>query len=151
MSLLTETDISDIETCSGFQHLFGSNPEKYKSYKQMIQEISSQGSDNDRYKVCIYRDKDETIHGLYIGELLEKGSMGLYCAVSSRAFPGITEWMDYDFFQQIFHEGIHSLYLGGSETEGVHAYIQKLLPMTPPYFMQPMQFLHDQYILHNMG
>ena len=47
--------------------------------------------------------------------------------------------MDYDFFRQLFQEGIHTLYLGGSETEGVDAYIKKLLPIAPLYLMRPMQ------------
>lgn len=140
VKLLAKPEVSqkDIESNPGFQNLFGQNPDKYKSYMQIIREASSLRPGDGKYKVCVYYDEHKTIHGLYIAELLEKDSMGLYCAVSSKSFPGITEWMDYDFFQQMFHEGIHYLYLGGSETQGVDAYVKKLLPIAPPYLMRPM-------------
>ncbi len=140
IKLLAKLEVSEEEIKSnpGFQNLFGQNSYKYKSYMQIIREASSLRPSDGRYKVCAYYDEHKTIHGLYIAELLEKDSMGLYCAVSSKSFPGITEWMDYDFFQQMFNEGIHYLYLGGSETKGVDAYIKKLLPIAPSYLMRPM-------------
>lgn len=139
MNLLAKTDVSSIENYPGFYTLFGPNPVKYRSYLYIIREACSRRSGDGKYKVCVYFDERMTIHGLYISERLGEESMGLYCAVSSRSYPGITEWMDYDFFRQLFHEGIRYLYLGGSETEGVHAYVQKLLPLAPPYLMRPME------------
>ena len=136
--LLAETQISDVESNPGFQNLFSFNPEKYKSYMQIMREIRSQQSEDGKYKVCVYYDEHKTIHGLYISELLKEKNMGLYCAVSSRAFPGITEWMDHDFFQQVFYDNIQYLYLGGSETQGVDAYVKKLFPSTPEYLMRPL-------------
>jgi len=138
LKLLTETEVSDLEGNPGFQNLFGSHPDKYNSYKQIIQEVRSQKSGGGKYKICVYYDEQKTIHGLYITELLEKKSMGLYCAVSSRALPGITEWMDHDFFRQVFYDNIDYLYLGGSETQGVNAYVKKLLPSRPHYLMRPL-------------
>jgi len=135
MHLLAQTDVASIENAPGFRSLFGANPDKYRSYLRIIREASSR---TDRYKICAYVDENATVHGLYISERLGEESMGLYCAVSSRAYPGITEWMDYDFFRQLFHDRIHYVYLGGSETEGVHSYVQKLLPLAPPYLMRPM-------------
>lgn len=152
MKLQVRADVSwsDLESNPGFPHLFGPNPDKYHSYRQIIREACSPRASESTYKVCAYYDAHHTIHGLYISELLAKGTMGLYCAVSSKSFPGITEWMDYDFFQQLFLEGIHTLYLGGSETEGVHAYVQKLLPIAPPYLMRPMEICrpHGAASLH---
>ena len=141
MKLMPVQDVywEDLESNPGFQNLFGPNPDKYNSYKQIIREASSLRASDGKYKVCAYYDEHHTIHGLYVSELLEQGSMGLYCAVSSKSSPGITEWMDYDFFRQLFQEGIHILYLGGSETEGVDAYVKKLLPLAPPYLMRPMR------------
>ncbi len=139
MNLLAKTDVSSIENYPGFYTLFGPNPDKYRSYLYIIREANSPRSGDGKYKVCAYFDERMTIHGLYISERLGEESMGLYCAVSSRSYPGITEWMDYDFFRQLFHDGIRYLYLGGSETEGVHAYVQKLLPLAPPYLMRPME------------
>ncbi len=138
MHLFAETDISSIESSPGFRALFGSNPDKYRSYQQIIREANSRKSGSDQYKICAYVDEHATVQGLYISEKLGEESMGLYCAVSSRAHPGITEWMDYDFFRQLFQDGIHYVYLGGSETAGVHSYVQKLLPLAPTYFMRPM-------------
>ena len=145
MKLLAKTDTSDIESHPGFYRLFGSNPDKYKSYLQIIREASSQRPGDGTYKVSVYSDEDATIHGLYIGERLPERRMGLYCAVSSKSSRGITEWMDYDFFQQVFHDGIDALYLGGSETQGVHAYVKKLFPIVPPYLMRPMvMYCHNE-------
>lgn len=130
---------SELESNAGFCSLFGSDPEKYRSYKQIIREAAtSRGNGEDRYKVCTYYDEKGVIQGLYVSEALEEGSMGLYCAVSSKTSPGITEWMDYDFFHQLYRQGIHTLYLGGSETQGVDAYVKKLLPLSPLYPMRPL-------------
>lgn len=140
LRLMAQTDISDIESRSGFRHLFGPDPDKYRSYLPIIREVAARGADDGIYTACAYCDEVGTMHGLYIGERLEKQSMGLYCAVSSRTSPGITEWMDYDFFRQIFAAGIDRLYLGGSETAGVHAYVQKLLPIRPSYLQRPLLY-----------
>ena len=110
--------------------------EKYKSYIQMIREVSSQPGNT--YTTRVYQDEQATVHGLYVSETLAAGTMGLYCAVSSKRAPGITEWMDYDFFHQLYREGVHTLYLGGSETRGVDSYVKKLLPTEPSYLLQPL-------------
>lgn len=138
IQLRVQTDISDIESCPGFRDLFGAQPDKYRSYLQIIREVSSQGPNEDKYKACAYYEGDGTLRGLYITERLKEQSMGLYCAVVARLAPGMTEWMDHDFFQRVFDDGITTLYLGGSETAGVHAYVKKLLPIEPPYAQRPM-------------
>src|SRR5262249_14560352 len=134
-------DIYDVESNPGFPNLFGPDPDKYRSYQQIIHETCAQGSRTSRYTVCAYYDEDAIIQGLYISERLKDDQAGLYCAVSAKTFPGLTEWMDYDFFQRLFQQGTRSLYLGGSETRGVHDYVQKLLPATPPYYMRPMEMI----------
>jgi hypothetical protein len=139
MHLLAQKDGASIEKHPGFHNLFGHSPEKYRSYLQIIREVDAHRANDGRYTVCLYIDEHAAMHGLYISEWLGAESMGLYCAVSSKSSPGITEWMDYDFFQQLFHNGVRYLYLGGSETQGVDAYIQKLLPVAPPYLMRPME------------
>lgn len=127
-----------LESNPGFQALFGHNLDKYHSYKQIIKEACTPYIDDGRYRTCAYYNEHNVIQGFYVSELLAPSIMGLYCAVSAKSSPGITEWMDYNFFQQLFHEGIQLLYLGGSETEGVHTYVQKLLPSLPPYVMRPL-------------
>jgi hypothetical protein len=139
IKLLTRRDCVDVENTPGFFTLFAPNSEKYKSYLQMIREVGQYKQGDDRYKVCAYYDEHKILHGLYISEVFREENMGLYCAVSSRAFPGITEWMDHNFFQQLYQSGIHYLYLGGSETPGVNSYVKKLFPTTPPYLLQSMQ------------
>ena len=152
MKLLAKKDTSAIESQPGFHSLFGSNPDKYKSYRQIIREANSQRPGDGAYKVCVYYDEDATIHGLYISELLEERCMGLYCAISSKSSRGITEWMDYNFFQQAFHDGIDSLYLGGSETHGVHEYVKKLFPIAPSYLMRPMaMYCHNKELPYLNG
>lgn len=143
ITLLPRSNMINVESTSGFLALFTSHPEKYNSYIQMIREVNAYSKEDTTYKICAYYDQHETIHGLYISESLGNGNMGLYCAVSSRDFPGITEWMDYDFFQQLYQDKVHYLYLGGSETSGVDTYIKKLFPITPPYFLQPMRVDND--------
>jgi hypothetical protein len=134
-------EISGVESNPGFHNLFGPDPDKYRSYLQMIREVCSQGSSSGKYTVCAYYDEHAIIQGLYISEHLKDSHMGLYCAVSAKSFPGLTEWMDYDFFQRLFQLGTRSLYLGGSETRGVHDYVQKLLPAMPPHCMRPMEMI----------
>jgi hypothetical protein len=136
--LQVQTGLSGIESRSGFRQLFGGSLEKYKSYLPIVREVLGRQSSNDHYKVCVYSDEDGMVHGLYLSERLEERKMGLYCAVSSKSSPGMTEWMDYDFFRWVYNEGIHTLYLGGSETEGVHRYVKKLLPLEPIYLMRPL-------------
>jgi hypothetical protein len=135
------TDLSSIdESLRGFLALFGSKADKFESYLPIIQNAANHGEGADHYKACAYIDELGIVHGLYIAERLSRaGHMGLYCAVSSRAHPGITEWMDYDFFRQLYESGTHYLHLGGSETAGVHNYVQKLLPLTPLNIMRPME------------
>lgn len=137
--LTAQPALNNIEQNPGFQDLFKSHPEKYKSYKQMIQAVQRDEKGNHHYKTCVFYDEQSIVQGLYIGERLGRESMGLYCAVSSRSMPGITEWMDYHFFQQVYADGIPYLYLGGSETIGVDTYIQKLFPVVPTYQMRPLK------------
>lgn len=136
-------DIVGVESNQGFHNLFGPDPDKYRSYRQIIREVCAQGSNSGKYISYAYYDEQASIQGLYISEYLKNGHMGLYCAVSAKSCPGLTEWMDYDFFQRLFQQGIRSLYLGGSETRGVHDYVQKLLPATPAYCMRPMQMIEE--------
>jgi hypothetical protein len=143
MKLQAIPTISGIESNSGFHTLFGHDPDKYRSYRQMIREVCLPGGSGSRYTVCAYYDEQAIVQGLYIGENLKGDHMGLYCAVSAKSFPGITEWMDYDFFQRLLQQGVCSLHLGGSETRGVHDYVQKLLPGTPPYCIRPMRMIEE--------
>lgn len=143
IKLVAKAEIPYVEGNPGFHDLLGYNPDKYHSYLQIINEVRSHGLGNGNYKVCTYYDEREIIHGLYIAELLDEHTMGLYCAVSSRSFPGITEWMDYDFFKQVFNNGIEYLYFGGSETAGVDTYVKKLLPNVPSYLMRPMEMCYE--------
>jgi hypothetical protein len=112
---------------------------KYTAYIQIAKEAFSLKGDKERYKICIFLDETK-IHGIYIGELLSKGKMGLYCALSSKQFHGITERMDVCFLRQLFQEGIGCVFLGGAETAGVYNYIRKLLPEPPPYTMAPLVY-----------
>jgi hypothetical protein len=132
---LSLSGTNDIEH-QDFSTLFSADSEKNKCYRQMIAAVTSH--QDAKYKTCIYCDKYGVAHGLYIAETLATGVMGLYCAVGSKKAPGITEWMDHDFFQQLYQQGIHILYLGGSETQGVDTYIKKLFPIAPPYLLRPM-------------
>lgn len=139
ITLLSERTCVHVEEMPGFSTLLVPNSEKYQSYIQMIREVGTHDVGDGRYKVSTYYDEQQTLHGLYISESFGNGTMGLYCAVSSKGFPGITEWMDYHFFQRLYQDGIQYLYLGGSETQGVDTYIKKLFPISPPYLLQPMQ------------
>lgn len=139
LTLTSRNDLRHIETMPGFSTLFASHPEKYHSYLQMIREVNTHNAEDTTYKVRAYYDERATIHGIYIAASLGPGKMGLYCAISSRDFPGITEWMDHDFFRRLYQDQIEDLYLGGSETSGVDTYIKKLFPITPLYRLQPMQ------------
>jgi hypothetical protein len=77
--------------------------------------------------------KNDRIRGLYIYEILGLGQAGLYCGLTTRDEPGITEWMDYEVFRRLSQRGIHRLILGGAEKVGISRYIDKLLAQKPTY------------------
>jgi hypothetical protein len=113
--------------------------DKYSAYLPIVKEILSETSDQARYRICAFYQR-EKMHGFYIGEFLSKVEMGLYCALSSKAAPGITEWMDTYFLTHAWDEGIRLVYLGGSETEGVDEYVKKLLPEPPSSSTFPLVY-----------
>lgn len=114
--------------------------EKRLAYAQMCQFVESYVHSSTKFYVRAYYCQNQQMHGLYLAEELTKGTAGLYCAVTSRSFPDSTEWMDVDFFRMLHQSGIQKLFLGGSETPGVHQYVKKLLPRELPTTMRPLIF-----------
>jgi L-amino acid N-acyltransferase YncA len=108
--------------------------EKYASYLPMVKYLYTHGKDL-KYKVTLFIHKKQ-LWGIFIGEIFSLTEMGLYCGVTLKKIPGTTEWMDSQFFRKMFFEGIQTVYLGGSEREGIGWYINKLLPFKPSYFVQ---------------
>jgi len=123
--------ISYEQARQGLQRLSASNSDKYNSYLPIIQTVFLHSSPNSSYR-CMCFHENELIHGLYIAEYLGNNStMGLYCALSSRDGKGITEWMDIEFFRDMYRCGVKKILFGGSETLGVHNYVQKLFVRKP--------------------
>lgn len=121
----------------GLRSLSRTNHNKWLAYKSLIDEVCT---NQNFYNVSVFTH-DNKIHGIYISEIFPDGNAGLYCAVTSRQHQGITEWMDVAFFQNLANAGVKRLYLGGSETEGVHVYVKKLLPKPVIYNMLPLVYL----------
>jgi hypothetical protein len=120
----------------GLRSLSRTNHNKWLAYKSIVDEVCTNPG---FYKASVFTH-NENIHGIYISEIFQNGSAGLYCALTSRQFQGMTEWMDVVFFQSLLNSGVKNLYLGGSETEGVHLYIKKLLPQPVAYNMLPLVY-----------
>jgi hypothetical protein len=111
---------------------------KRSSYEKILQFISK--TKNNRYG-CVIFMKGDDIRGLYVYELLGLGKAGLYCGLTTRDEPGLTEWMDYYAFRDLYARGIYQLFLGGAEKVGVDKYIDKLLAQKPPY--ESRNYLYD--------
>lgn len=137
VSNFQRNEIEDI--LNAMYKLIGTHQEKYYAYLPIIREVFTKKLDRRRYKICAFYEGTR-MHGLYIAEFLSSETMGLYCALSSRAISGITEWMDVYFLQSVFQDGIKVMLLGGSETKGVDGYVKKLLPETPDCGLYPLVF-----------
>jgi|GEM_PF-337374 hypothetical protein len=111
---------------------------KRSSYEKIVQFMSK--TKNNRYG-CMIFVKGDDIRGLYVYELLGLGKAGLYCGLTTRDEPGLTEWMDYHAFRDLYIRGVHQLFLGGAEKVGVDKYIDKLLAQKPPY--ESCNYLYD--------
>jgi hypothetical protein len=116
---------------SAIERFLKKDSEKYANDFPMIAYLYAHGKDT-RYKTMVFLHK-KTVQGLYIVDTLFPKAVGLYCAITAKDTPGITEWMDWYFFRHMLLEGIQTIYFGGAETAGVDYYIKKLLPDRPPY------------------
>ncbi|MGH7204179.1 MAG: GNAT family N-acetyltransferase [Candidatus Levyibacteriota bacterium] len=114
--------------------------EKYASYLPIIDYLYTHQKDL-QYKIMLFIYKKK-LHGIFIGEVFSLTELGLYCGVTSKDTPGITEWMDSYYFRKMFFDGIQTVYLGGSEREGIAHYVNKLFPYNPPYFVQTVLYDH---------
>ncbi len=112
--------------------------EKYASYSAIIKYLYQYG-ENHHYKLMIFLH-NQKIQGLYIYEIFSSTKVGLYCAVTSKDKPGITEWMDYYFLRQMHYKKIHTVYIGGAENQGIKNYCTKLLPSKPEYTVMAIYF-----------
>ena len=117
--------------------LFSWKREQSNAYREIIKEIINSPDNNPLFlgKAYIHENR---VHGLYVAERLNERVWGLYCAIGSRCTPGITEWMDYHFFNLIYKLGGQLLLLGGSENLGVSRYVSKLNPESPGFSTYPM-------------
>lgn len=114
------------------------DPAKYANYLPMINYLCEHEKDI-KYKIILFMH-NTTVEGIYIAEIFSLTDSGLYCAVTAKNKPGITEWMDWYFFKNLFLAGIKTVYFGGSETKGVAYYIKKLDPINPPYFVETIEY-----------
>jgi hypothetical protein len=118
---------SALEAKAMLMELSGANREKYLAYSLLVREAFLNLSAYPVLLSRIYKD-NHRVHGLYIAEALSDRTAGLYCALSSAAHRGITEWMDVDFFRYVHGLGYKEMLFGGSETSGVDRYVKKFKP-----------------------
>lgn len=132
------TDINSVPL-TAIETFLARHKDKHASYMPMVRYLRQQKNNKHSYKVVMFvREKE--VCALYIAEVLSLTELGLYCGVTSKDEPGITEWMDAYFFRKMFLDGIRTVYLGGSEKEGVAQFIGKLLPSKPSYFVQALLY-----------
>lgn len=124
-------DISELKA-EDIDRFFSSPSTIYKrqSYQKMIEYLKT--NKDSRYGCMIFRLGGE-VHGLYLFERFSITEAGLYCSLTTRNVPGITEWMDYYVFRKLYDSGVQKLLLGGAEKPGVDVYINKLLAYKTPY------------------
>ena len=111
---------------------------KFASFHPIVTYLYHHGPDN-RYEITIFLYKG-LVQALYIIEKFSPTEAGLYCGVTAKDKPGITEWMDHHVFQEMFFEGIKTVYLGGSENPGINYFVKKLLPEKPPYSVDTFEY-----------
>jgi hypothetical protein len=115
--------------------------QKIYSYKAILEiALAANAPRQRRYVATAFYDGANFLEGIYVAHLLDDKRAGIYCALSSRASEGITEWMDATFIRSLCHAGIKEILLGGSETVGVYDYVRKLRarPVDPP--MEPLLY-----------
>lgn len=112
---------------------------KHASYISMVRYLKKQKGTPYNYRTLIFLRAGE-VCGVYFGERLSLTELGLYCAVTSRDEPGITEWMDVYFFKKMFLQGLRTVYLGGAEKQGINDFVNKLLPQRPAYFVEAVMY-----------
>lgn len=95
------------------------------------------------YIASVYQNFN-SVHGIYVAEQLSDDAVGLYCAVTSKSSPGMTEWMDVTFFQKLHELGIKKILLGGCENDGVMAYCKKLLVNFTSYSNEALIFAAEE-------
>jgi hypothetical protein len=137
---------SERELIDTIKYMSNGIHDKFTAYILMIKNLLREQEKKSVYRSYIFHD-NESIHGIYIIEFLDKSSVGLYCALTSKKYPGITEWIDSRFFSIMFESDIENVYLGGSETQGVFNYIDKLLPVYPSYKMYSLLYSPKKYEL----
>lgn len=120
--------------------LVSEDSSKHQAYIQLCRFVQTTDNQNGLFFQKVFVDKRNQIHGLYIAERLSDRTAGLYCAVTSRVYSYATERMDVAFFQWLREVGIQKLMLGGSETAGVHRYVQKFLPIQLETSLRPLVY-----------
>lgn len=113
---------------------------KHQAYYQLCRFVQESRFQEGQFFHRVFTNQHGQVHGLYIAERLSETTAGLYCAINSRAYSYATERMDVAFFQWLRESGIHRLLLGGSETAGVHHYVQKLLPIQVKPLLRPLVY-----------
>lgn len=123
---------------AALERLASRKSSKHQAYFHLCRFVQAQEISRDGFFCKVYVDHNHHVHGLYIAQRLEDETAGLYCAITSRAYSYATERMDVAFFQWLRQMGIRKLMLGGSETAGVHHYVQKLLPIQMESSSRPL-------------
>ena len=107
---------------------------------------------------------DHQIVGMTYLEALEPGTFGMYAAVFSRAYSGLSEYLYYRIWGELRKLGTQYLTLGGSELDGLHHFKLKFAPveerqmfmrvykpMTPEEREAALDQLVAEAQEHNMG
>lgn len=124
-------DISQVPL-SSVERFLRQWPEKYASYMPMIRYLHAKKDSLHFYRSMVFMDGDD-VKAVYLAEKMSLQEIGLYCGVTARDEPGITEWMDVFFFKTLLREGSKIVYLGGAEREGIAHFCSKLIPYKPDY------------------
>jgi hypothetical protein len=106
---------------------------RFSAYYEMVRAVGERQLDPtiSTLGFRIQNDSSDTWQGLYIVQRLTDRLGGLYCGLSAKSSPGITEWMDVTVCRWLLQRGFGALLLGGAETPGVRQYIAKLHPRSP--------------------
>ncbi len=112
---------------------------KFNAYTPIVKDIFRNPQSFNTVRISQYYI-DNKIHGLYISDEISKNINGLYCSITSKAYGGITEYLDYRYFKSLVKSEVDKLFIGGSENKGINKYIEKLKPKPVNYNTMPIMF-----------
>jgi hypothetical protein len=104
-----------------------------EAYNSMLISFHTMIEDELRFGFTAHVDGIASPVGFFLGERLDRKSVGSYARIVSRCYPGFPEYLGVYIMSQLSRAGISLLNLGGSETAAIQNFKQKHAPIEERY------------------